>query len=138
MDREAKIHTIENNLAILIRRFKRTMNDFQGSPLTAHEFSFLYYLNKHHKETASNIAKKFEVSPSYATTVIDKLIRSGYVERKRSETDRRIVFLTVTDEGHSLYQKLNVLRRDYLRKVFQEFDDEELSQLEILIAKLIQ
>nr|WP_283163346.1 MarR family transcriptional regulator [Sporolactobacillus mangiferae] len=113
------------------------MNELQGSPLTAHEFSFLSYLYKHHQETSSKIAKKFEVSPSYATTVIDKLIRCGYVARKRSETDRRIVLLTVTSEGAALYQKLNVVRKNYLHKVFQEFDDEELAQLSELIAKLI-
>ncbi|MCO7127267.1 MarR family transcriptional regulator [Sporolactobacillus shoreicorticis] len=123
---------------IFVRRYKRAMNELRDSPLTGHEFSFLSYLYKHHRETASKIAKKFEVSPSYATTVIDKLIRCGYVARKRSETDRRVIRLTVTDEGIILYRQLSDIRRAYLHKVFQEFDDAELEQLSNLIAKLIQ
>ncbi|MCI1858934.1 MAG: MarR family transcriptional regulator [Sporolactobacillus sp.] len=97
----------------------------------------MFYLCKHRQETASNIAKKMEISPSYATTVIDKLIRRGYVRRQRSETDRRIVRLTPTDEGRALYQKLYHLRKNYLYQTFQVFTDEELDQLAKLMDKLV-
>ncbi|BBN97733.1 MarR family winged helix-turn-helix transcriptional regulator [Sporolactobacillus terrae] len=136
-DREAKIHEIENSFAIVIRRFRRTINELQGSELTAHEFSFLSHLYRHDRETSSRIAKKFDVSPSYATTVIDKLIRCGYVMRQRSKTDRRKVRLTVTEKGIALYHQLICIRENYMRQVFSDFDDQELNQLSELIAKLV-
>lgn len=137
MDREAKIHAIESSFAIFIRRYRRKINELQGDTLTGHEFLFLKFLYKHHQGTASKIAKTFEVSPSYATTVIDKLIRSGYVMRRRSESDRRIVRLSVTDQGAALYQKLNAVRKEYVRQIFCELSDEELNQLVQLITRLI-
>ncbi|WP_353948611.1 MarR family transcriptional regulator [Sporolactobacillus sp. Y61] len=137
-DRESRIHTIESQFAIFIRRYRRSMNELQSSELTAHEFSFLSHLHRHGQETSSHIAKAFDVSPSYATTVIDKLIRCGYVIRQRSKRDRRKVLLTVTEDGVALYYQLRSVREDYMRKVFHKLNDQELNQLSDLIAKLIE
>nr|WP_290443497.1 MarR family transcriptional regulator [Sporolactobacillus kofuensis] len=120
----------------MIRRYRRTINDLLGSELTAHEFFFLSCLYKNQPETASAIAKRLEVSPSYATNVVDKLIRKNYVARKRSESDRRIIQLTVTAEGNALYQKLSAVRREYANEMFKEINDEELEQLSMLLGKL--
>ncbi|CAM3045986.1 MarR family winged helix-turn-helix transcriptional regulator [Sporolactobacillus spathodeae] len=134
--REATIEQIEHALAIMIRRFKKSINENHTSNITAHEYVFLSCLFKKQQETASGLAKQFEVTPSYATIVVDKLIRSGYVQRRRSTTDRRIVELTVTDKGVKTYEALSVVRRQVLQQVFGKLNDDELMQMLQLVAKL--
>ena len=45
-----------------------------------------------------------EKSPN-ATRLADKLIAKGFVERKRSEADRRVVYLAISDKGIELLDR---------------------------------
>ncbi len=49
--------------------------------------------------TAGQLAEASGMSTGAITAVIDRLERAGFVERYRDETDRRRVFIKVTDEG---------------------------------------
>ncbi|MFT8871485.1 MAG: MarR family transcriptional regulator [Sporolactobacillus sp.] len=135
--RELAMLKIERELAILIRRFRKDINGVHSDKITGHEFMFLKILSKGEFQTASAIAKEFEVSPSYATIVIDKLIRQHLVSRQRSTSDRRIVELTVTSHGNELLSELGRVRREYMYKVFGKINDDELEHLAALLDKLI-
>lgn len=137
MDREELIVRMENEFTILIRRFRKEINQLHGEELSGHEYVFLAYLSQHQPQMASVMAKNFEVTPSYATMAVDKLIRKGYVHRERSEKDRRVVQLTVTENGMALYGELKKIRRTYLHHMLENISDGELQMLTDLLAKLI-
>lgn len=50
----------------------------------------------------SDVARALGSPLSTATTVVDRLVKSGLVERARSENDRRSVRLAMTAEGRRL------------------------------------
>ncbi|MCG8332737.1 MAG: MarR family transcriptional regulator [Chitinophagales bacterium] len=54
-----------------------------------------------------------EKSPN-ATRLADKLIVKGFVERKRSEADRRVVYLSITDKGVELLETINNISGNYM------------------------
>lgn len=53
----------------------------------------------------SDIAARGWWTPGTVTTVVDTLVRDGYVERRRDSRDRRVVRLHLTERGHAKAQE---------------------------------
>lgn len=51
---------------------------------------------------SSDVAARGWSSPGTVTSVVNTLVREGYVERRRDPGDRRVVRLYVTDEGRRI------------------------------------
>ena len=51
---------------------------------------------------SSDVAARGWSSPGTLTSVVNTLVREGYVERRRDAGDRRVVRLYVTDEGRRI------------------------------------
>ena len=49
--------------------------------------------------TVTDIANHLEITLSAVTSLVDKLCNAGLVARFRSEEDRRVVYLKLTEEG---------------------------------------
>ncbi|MDD9149053.1 MULTISPECIES: MarR family winged helix-turn-helix transcriptional regulator [unclassified Sporolactobacillus] len=136
MDRDDLIMQIKNELTIIIRRFRRDINELHGNELTGNDYVFLAYLAENQPLMASMIARKFEVTASFATMAVDRLIKKELVRRRRSENDRRVVQLTVTEKGAALYEKYKKIHRAYTHRMLQNFSDGELRELNDLLVKL--
>jgi len=53
----------------------------------------------------STIAAKLRITMGSLTTAMNRLVLKGYVERNRSETDRRVVNITLTEKGLLAYER---------------------------------
>ncbi|HEX6023307.1 MAG TPA: MarR family transcriptional regulator [Solirubrobacter sp.] len=62
----------------------------------------LFQLARDEEVTAGELAKRAELSPASMTAMLDQLEESGIVRRRRSESDRRQVIVTLTDRGREL------------------------------------
>ena len=51
----------------------------------------------------SMIAKQLDITVGSLTTAINALVRKGYVSRERSEKDRRVVTVKLTEQGEHAY-----------------------------------
>lgn len=56
----------------------------------------------HEEATAGEIAKAAQLSPATVTGMLDELEEAGIVTRRRSATDRRVVLVSLTEEGRAL------------------------------------
>jgi DNA-binding MarR family transcriptional regulator len=72
-----------------------------------------------------------------ATGAIDRLQRHGFVERRYSAHDRRVVEAALTDEGAHLIDEILGVRREGFRAVFDSLTDAELSELHRLLGRVI-
>ncbi len=54
----------------------------------------------------NEVASHLHVSPTTASTIIDRLVRKDLVSRRRSEANRRIVELRLTESGQALHDEL--------------------------------
>ncbi len=66
--------------------------------------------------SVSDISKKLGIAKPNITPLIDKLIESGYVERKRDADDRRVVNVVLLPEGE---KKLEDIRETIVRQVMR-------------------
>ncbi len=56
----------------------------------------------HTPMTISELARAHHVSTPTMSSVVDKLVKKGFMRRERSEEDRRIVHASITGEGERL------------------------------------
>ena len=90
-----------------------------------------------HREewTATEMAGMLPITISWASRVVSKLARMGLVTRRRTRSDRRVVYLTLTDEGRTLTLELFRRIEDYEATLLRGVSDEEASALLSLTSK---
>lgn len=77
----------------------------------------------------SNIAKAIGIEKGPFSQTVDKLVRQGYVIRKRSEEDRRIVFLEPTEKGKEYADMMKKHFNNHFESVLSNLDDEHIKEL---------
>jgi DNA-binding MarR family transcriptional regulator len=68
------------------------------------QFELLIELDERGELSAGELALAARISPATVTQILDGLALSGYVHRRRSEHDRRVVFASLTALGRSRVQ----------------------------------
>ena len=68
----------------------------QFKDLSITEMHTIEAIGMYKKKTTSEVAKELSITVGTLTTAINKLVKKGYVERIRSEDDRRVVKLGLT------------------------------------------
>ena len=77
----------------------------------------------------SSIAKKLNITVGSLTTAMNSLVNKKYVERRRSEEDRRVVFVKLTDRGVKAYRNHEDYHRQMTRAILDKLDEAEIPVL---------
>ena len=78
------------------------------------------------KSTMSMVAKKLGITAGSLTTAVNSLVNKKYVVRKRSEEDRRVVFLGLTEKGVRAYDHHREYHRQMTNAVIEKLDEDEI------------
>lgn len=76
-------------------------------------------------KTMSEVAQTLNITMGTLTTAVDKLIKKGYMERSRSDSDRRIVNVSLTKRGKLAYRIHEKFHMDMVRAIMEDFTPEE-------------
>ena len=87
-------------------------------------------------KTMGEIAHDLRITVGTLTTAITKLIKKGYVERKRIEEDRRVVLVNLTSKGEEVYKVHQVFHEEMICAMLSNFSDEEEQVLSKSLEKL--
>jgi DNA-binding MarR family transcriptional regulator len=127
---------VEKLLRTVYRKLRQEMNLIIGREVSLNEFMVLKYLFFTGHAKASDLSNELNVSASHITSVTDSLVKKGLIIRRRSDHDRRIVEMVLTDSGRLLVQDLEEKKSAYLLSKFSRFSDQELSDFIQLFRKL--
>jgi DNA-binding MarR family transcriptional regulator len=103
------------------------------SDLSITEIHTVEAVGLYRSRTMSEVAAALEITMGTLTTAVDKLIRKGYLERSRSNTDRRIVNISLTKRGKLAYRIHEKFHLDMVEAIMLDFTPEEE---EILLSAL--
>lgn len=81
------------------------------------------------ENTMSVVARKMGITAGSLTTAVNGLVNKKYVSRLRSEQDRRVVFLKLTEKGIRAYEHHREYHRQMTDAVISRLDDEEIPVL---------
>ncbi|SDM57842.1 DNA-binding transcriptional regulator, MarR family [Fictibacillus solisalsi] len=128
-NRTNRIAELENSFLTVFRTFRKDINDLFSDDVPANEFGVLNLLKDKEYLTASELAGEMKVSSSHITGVTDRLIKKDLITRERSLTDRRIVYVKITEKGQAVAEKLSAIRRDYYKEKFSGLSDLEMENM---------
>ena len=82
------------------------------------------------------VSKMLHVDPSFVTTQSKMLEKKGFMRRKTSLEDARIVQMSLTDKSYKSIANLASQQEALNEFIFAEFGDRELAELNVKLASL--
>ena len=130
------MNTDETLNEILVHLFQDLM-DIEGRCLITEEFSDMTNNDMHIVEAiglgeakrSSEVAKLMSVTTGTLTRAVDGLVEHGYVVRTRSDKDKRVVYLTLTERGKAAYEHHKRFHENMVANVKANLSEEELAIL---------
>ena len=130
------MNTDETLNEILVHLFQDLM-DIEGRCLSTEEFSDMTNNDMHIVEAiglgeakrSSEVAKLMSVTTGTLTRAVDGLVEHGYVVRTRSDKDKRVVYLTLTERGKAAYEHHKRFHENMVANVKANLSEEELAIL---------
>ena len=81
------------------------------------------------KNTMSAVAKKLGITAGSLTTAVNSLVNKKYVVRRRSDEDRRVVFIGLTPKGVRAYDHHKDYHRQMTEAVISNLNEDEIPVL---------
>jgi len=85
----------------------------------------LLNLKRHEKLTMNQLADQMGLATSTMTRIVDNLVRDNYIQRVRDDSDRRLVYVTLTEEGGKLAEKLGECTWECFESIVQNIPQGE-------------
>ena len=129
--------------SILVNLFNDILN-IEEKALITEEFKGISVTDMHiieaigvmEQRTMSKIAKSLNVTMGTLTIGVNGLVKKGYVERNRSQIDRRIVYASLTVKGKAAYVHHMRFHKDMINSVINDITEEEAEILTRTLKKL--
>ncbi|HSW99763.1 MAG TPA: MarR family transcriptional regulator [Patescibacteria group bacterium] len=126
------------NFAI-IRRLLISRAHARGSigDLPASQGELLLIVGNLQSATAKALACEMQLSPSAITQLVETLERLGYVQRRPSPEDRRVVRVSLTAAGQDKIASLRQQIGDFKKQITQRLSEQEIATLTAIQQKII-
>ena len=115
---------------------KKLESDLGKVGLTPPQFYVLATIGYAGSLPFGEIGAKMMVTVSNLTGIVDRLEQKNLVLRKRDETDRRVVHVTLTDKGANLYKTTIPLFERSISEIFSSLDLPRQKELSALLRTL--
>ncbi len=116
---------------------RRLRHSLTEDTLTLGQYALLKMLYDQQPLTVGEVAEHLDVSIAGASGMIDRLVHANLITRTRSETDRRVVTIELTDVGRQQIEAQHAQRREFLSKMFLKLSEDELKMLVSLIERMV-
>ena len=84
----------------------------------------------------STVAKALSVTTGTLTIAVNGLVKKGYVERVRSEEDRRVVLLSLSNKGRKAYEYHKMFHDKMVSATVDKLTKEEKDLLVVALRNL--
>ena len=121
---------------IFIYFVKSQKNKLTSGELTFPQIVILDYLFKKGICKMSDLSMVLGVTGAGATGLVDRLIKLGMVNRFRSDDDRRVVKVILTQKGIKSLKKIQSQRLRTIAELFSDLNYEERKQYLHILKKL--
>ena len=106
--------------AIITEEFKDISNN---------DMHIIEAIGKEEPKNMSAIAKRLSVTVGTLTIAIDNLVKKGYVNRVRSEEDRRVVLISLSEKGEKAFDHHKRFHEEMVEATLQDLNGEETQVL---------
>jgi DNA-binding MarR family transcriptional regulator len=120
----------------LTKEWSALLEEELSPQLTAGQLEVLELLQSKEPMKPSEMLPYLETTPAAITTLLDRMERAGLVERRRDESDRRIVWIHMTDLGRSEVERGLRVRADVANRSLDRISAHNRQLLVYLVGKV--
>lgn len=113
-----------------------SLRESKFNDITIKDMHTIAAISMYETRTASQVAEMVHLTPSAMTSVIDKLVKKGYVERHRDDNDRRVVHLVLTHNGRTVFRAHEAFHRGMAHSLFDSLSDDETEAVKKAVLNL--
>ncbi len=104
--------------------------------LSMQEFRVVNYLGKSGPRMMRELAEYLRLAVNSVTALADNLERKGFVLRHRSDEDRRVVRVGLTERGRGAFENIAACRSKFFRGMLESLTEEEQTIFLLLFRKI--
>jgi DNA-binding MarR family transcriptional regulator len=120
-----------------VRAVRHLTHPVRRGEITEEQYGLLRQLAKAGPLRVSDVAARLRIGQSAATMACQRLERRGWVERRRSVTDERVVWVSLTDTGRQQVDRWERRRAETLGAWLGELEEDEQKALAALLGRLL-
>jgi len=140
-DTEQRVAELYRHIDQLMHHYTVIQSDSLDTPwgtLSHQECKVVKMLEQEGSCIMRQIAEPLGLALSTATGIVDRLVHKNLVHRERSDEDRRIVKVGLTDEGRAIYEADKKRFMDLCRGMLNSLTDREQISYLSLTQKIIK
>src|ERR1700742_3882294 len=108
----------------------------EGFDVTLPRFDLMAQLDRAPEGmTLSDVSKRMMVSNGNVTGLVDRLVESGHLDRRTSDTDRRVQVIRLTKIGRAEFRKMAAEHETWIAGMFSDLSSKDVRELMRLLAK---
>ena len=137
--------TYETLNSILVNLFRDVMDLEQRAIITSeyhditnNDMHVIEAVGLGEPKNMSAIAKVLSVTMGTLTIAMNSLVKKGYVKRTRGKEDRRVVYISLSENGKGAYQHHEKFHRHMIDEILKDLTEEETEALMKSLTKLDQ
>ncbi|WP_156840552.1 MarR family winged helix-turn-helix transcriptional regulator [Novosphingobium aquimarinum] len=119
------------------KAYLRLEDVFQPLGITAVQFRILTTLSTSPGMSSAELARLYDVKPQTMIKQVATLERKSLIERRNSETNRKLLELRLTDEGKRVLAECRGQSRAVEASVLSSLDETEQATLRDLLSRLL-
>jgi DNA-binding MarR family transcriptional regulator len=123
----------------IARQMRKQMGGLEhgkmSEKVSTYQLHALFHMGKH-AVTMGELAEEMNITLPSATSLVDRLVKSGWVERQPDADDRRIIRLSVTEAGRHLCMEMKAERARVYKFLLDAMPESDLLTLQRIFTDL--
>lgn len=128
---------------VLVKLFNEIM-DIEAKAIITPEFKDITNNDMHVIEAVgieeprnmSSVAKSLSITVGTLTISVNNLVKKGYIHRVRSNEDRRVVLISLTDKGKKAFNHHKKFHEDMIQSLIAGLSEKEINSLVTALTNL--
>ena len=116
---------------------EKWLQNSEFSDLSVTEIHVIEAISLDKERTMSEVAYDLSITVGTLTTAINKLVKKGYVDRRRIEEDRRVVLIKLTEKGDEAFKSHADFHDDMIKSIMKELPKDEEEILITALKKMV-
>ena len=123
----------------MIYRFMIVQNRFlqkSAAGLSMSELRIISFIGDNKRCIMREISESLLIPKTNLTAIMNKLVRKEIVSRERTEEDRRMVYVGLTESGDELYRQIMSSHLELSRGMLEALDESEQDDMFKILGKI--
>ena len=108
---------------------KEVYDEINASRITGRQFRYLREIHKRKEATSTELANHFKISKPSINEIINKFEDAKIINKRKSETDKRVTYISLTDIGVKLATSNELESKRAVENIIEKLDEKEILEL---------